>query len=135
MRVKAPLDADDDGFLTQECPYCNRRFKAAFTKGSRNHLRYCPYCGTQGQNCWYTVEQIEYLHGVAAGDPQSPPAEDPTPLPVHKFACHRESIKYVGAARKLYCIVCGEASSLTSKTAARKAPARKAPARKATVKK
>lgn len=52
---------DRDGFLSQECPTCLRRFKAKFEKGSTNVLSHCPYCNHVGHNCWWTTEQVEFL--------------------------------------------------------------------------
>jgi hypothetical protein len=130
MKVKVPLKTDADGFLTQECPHCNQVFKAEFAD-SGQHLRHCPYCGTQGQHCWYTVPQIKYMESVAAGTPGKKPREGKANMPIHKFACHGARIKYDGAAENLYCIVCGEQTPVTRKAVARKATPRKKPPRKA----
>jgi len=110
VRFHCPLTADPDGFLTQECPYCSRRFKAAFGKGSRKHLRYCPYCGIEGQNCWYTLKQIRYLEKVARGKPGRMPREESSPEAMHKFACHGHRIKHDGSASHLRCPACGKRS-------------------------
>src|ERR1700694_4529385 len=114
MKVKYPLKADADGFLSQECPYCNKVFKAAFGKGSRKPLSYCPYCGAQGQNCWFTTTQMDYLRRAALkhpSTPRKPPAESDGPSETFRFPCHRDVIKHEGSDTKLSCIVCGERAS------------------------
>jgi hypothetical protein len=114
MKVKVPLTADADGFLTQDCPHCQRRFKAAFGKGGGMVLRHCPYCGAEGHNSCYTLEQIRYMESVAANQPVAMPVESTAAMPVHTFKCHRKRIKYDPAAGvkpgKLRCIVCGKRS-------------------------
>ena len=64
MEVSFPTDVD--GFLSHECPSCEQRFKVQFGKGSEEPISYCPYCGFNGQDCWYTQPQIEYIQVVAA---------------------------------------------------------------------
>lgn len=59
-----PTDAD--GFLSQECPSCELRFKVVFAEGSEEPISYCPYCGYNGQNCWHTQPQVDYMQAVAA---------------------------------------------------------------------
>lgn len=63
MEVGFPTDAD--GFLSQECPSCELRFKIQFGQGSEEPISYCPYCGHKGQDCWHTTEQVEHLKSVA----------------------------------------------------------------------
>lgn len=64
--VSVSLQTDDDGFLSQECPSCKRRFKAKFSEGSDQPISFCPYCGHNDTGCWWTPEQAEYLSAIAA---------------------------------------------------------------------
>ena len=57
---------DTDGFLSQECPSCRQRFKAVFGEGSEEPISYCPYCGYNGNDCWYTQDQVEHIQAAAA---------------------------------------------------------------------
>lgn len=63
MEVSFPTDAD--GFLSQECPSCEQRFKVVFGEGSEEPISYCPYCGYKGNDCWYTQEQVDHMQAVA----------------------------------------------------------------------
>jgi hypothetical protein len=114
MIVDVKLDPDEDGFVSQECPYCNEKFKTGFGKGSRKPHRYCPYCGAHAPNCW-TSEQIKYLDSVAQGKPLPMPPEVPDAMVIHKFRCHRDQIKHDGSNKKLYCVVCGRKSRVRTK--------------------
>ena len=64
MEINLPTDTD--GFLSQECPSCKQRFKVIFGQGSEEPISYCPYCGHNGQNCWFTQAQADYIQSVAA---------------------------------------------------------------------
>jgi hypothetical protein len=64
MQLSFPTDKD--GFLSQECPSCEQRFKVRFGEGSEEPISFCPYCGYNGRDCWYTKEQISYIEAVAA---------------------------------------------------------------------
>jgi len=64
LQVSFPTDRD--GFLSQECPSCEQNFKVLFGEGSEQPISFCPYCGHEGQQCWYTKAQIEHLQAVAA---------------------------------------------------------------------
>ncbi len=64
--MQVSLATDQDGFLSQECPDCERRFKVLLGQGSDQPIRHCPYCGHEGENCWWTPEQAEYLGAVAS---------------------------------------------------------------------
>ena len=57
---------DSDGFISQECPSCGQRFKVVFGEGSEEPISYCPYCGFNGNDCWYTQQQVEHIQTVAA---------------------------------------------------------------------
>lgn len=61
MNLNITFNLDNDGFLSQECPTCLKRFKAKFGSGSKETLSYCPYCGHHGSNCWWTQEQVKYI--------------------------------------------------------------------------
>jgi hypothetical protein len=56
---------DSDGFLSQECPTCVKIFKTKPGSGSEKPIGFCPYCGYQGLDCWWTTEQVEYIQGMA----------------------------------------------------------------------
>jgi hypothetical protein len=59
------LSTDTDGFLSQECPSCNQQFKVVLGEGSEEPISFCPYCGHEGRDCWFTQEQIDHIQGVA----------------------------------------------------------------------
>jgi len=64
VKVRIPTDAD--GFTSQECPACRRRFKVVFSAQGGHPLAYCPYCGHHGHQCWWTSDQVKYFQGVVA---------------------------------------------------------------------
>ena len=70
--MKFNFDTDSDGYISQECPVCYKRFKVNFKKGSNKPLSFCPYCNYNGQNCWFTQPQIEYIKNVVAKEYISP---------------------------------------------------------------
>jgi len=70
VEVSFPTDAD--GFLSQECPSCEQRFKVLLGEGSEEPIAYCPYCGHHGHQCWYTTEQVDYLQTVAISTTVAP---------------------------------------------------------------
>ena len=70
--MEVSFSTDADGFLSQECPSCEQRFKVIFGEGSEEPISYCPYCGYNGQNCWYTQEQVDYMQTVAANTALAP---------------------------------------------------------------
>jgi len=70
LEVSFPTDAD--GFISQECPSCVHRFKVLFGEGSEKPIAYCPYCGHQGHQCWYTAEQVDYIQAVAVSTTVGP---------------------------------------------------------------
>lgn len=59
------FETDADGFLSQECPGCLRRFKVLFGEGSDGTLSFCPYCQHTGEDNWLTPEQLNYAQTVA----------------------------------------------------------------------
>ena len=70
--ISIRLSTDADGFLSQACPSCKRRFKAKFNEGSDQPISFCPYCGHNDTGCWWTPEQAEYLSGKAAEEVVAP---------------------------------------------------------------
>ena len=74
--VTVSLPTDSDGFVSQECPACSRRFKVVFGKGSDRPIGHCPYCGHAEQNCWWTKEQASYLAAVAGQEITGPLLDD-----------------------------------------------------------
>ena len=62
MNISFPTDSD--GYLSQECPSCEHRFKVRFGEGSEEPISFCPYCGYKGHDCWYTQDQVEYIQAV-----------------------------------------------------------------------
>ena len=63
--MKVSLPTDSDGFLSQECPFCEQRFKVLFGQGSQEPVSHCPYCGHIGQQGWLTKAQQDYVTAVA----------------------------------------------------------------------
>ncbi len=68
-KITLSLPTDSDGFITQECPKCRRKFKVRYIKPEKGEvpklLSYCPYCGFNGNNCFWTREQTEYIQKIA----------------------------------------------------------------------
>src|SRR5262245_48215247 len=73
--VSLTLSTDEDGFVSQECPSCERRFKVVFGAGSEKPISFCPYCSHEGTGCWWTSEQAEYISAVAAAEIIGPELE------------------------------------------------------------
>jgi hypothetical protein len=63
--VQFSFPTDSDGFISQKCPTCRRRFKVRVSARGRYSLHYCPYCGLESDKGWLTEEQQEYV--CAAG--------------------------------------------------------------------
>ncbi len=74
ISVSIPTDAD--GYVSQECPGCRRRFKVRFEQGTGKTLSHCPYCRHDGEQCWWTTEQVEYLQAVASKQVVEPMLND-----------------------------------------------------------
>lgn len=129
------LSTDGDGYLSQQCPCCNRRFKVRHDDSGKT-LAHCPYCSQDGTDCWWTTEQVAYLESVllepllvdatreltGLNRPGSAvrfegtrrairqlaaPVEPEDPMPLITFACCGQSIKHDGRSKKLRCIICG----------------------------
>ncbi len=62
--ISVSIPTDGDGFVSQECPHCSRRFKVRFEQGTGKTLGHCPYCAYAGKDCWWTTEQADYLTEV-----------------------------------------------------------------------
>ncbi len=69
------FNTDSEGFISQECPACERRFKIQPGKGSPRPVSHCPFCKHFGADCWFTPEQVEYVGSVAARDVLGPHLE------------------------------------------------------------
>lgn len=108
MNVKCSLKPDADGFLSQECPHCNKRFKVRFGKGSKKPLSYCPYCGTNGHHGWWTAVQMQHMDLVASKKRGTTPVEGDGPNEFARSKCCGEQFKYAGSTEKLYCPICGQ---------------------------
>lgn len=66
--ITVKLSTDSEGFLSQECPSCERRFKVKLGEGSDQPIAYYPYCGHAGKSCWWTPEQAAYLSAKVKAD-------------------------------------------------------------------
>jgi hypothetical protein len=74
MNIPVSLPLDSDGFLRRECPRCERQFKWHHGPADEEAVTYadppayyCPFCGEPATHgSWWTKEQIEYAHGMAA---------------------------------------------------------------------
>ena len=67
--ISIPLDGD--GYLSRECPNCERQFKCfAHDEGDPTaevaDQFFCPLCGQPaGPDEWWTPQQLEYAQGAA----------------------------------------------------------------------
>lgn len=75
-QISVSLPTDSDGFLSQECPVCKRRFKVKFGEGSEKPVAYCPHCGHGGERCWWTTQQAQYFAGTAGREVVGPMLDD-----------------------------------------------------------
>lgn len=75
IELNIRFNTDDDGFLSQECPACQKRFKTKFGEGSDLPISFCPYCGHQGQGCWWTKGQADYIADIASKSVVEPELE------------------------------------------------------------
>lgn len=74
--MNVSLKTDMDGFISQECPACKRRFKAKFGEGSDKPLAFCPYCGHADTECWWTPQQVEFFQSAVADKVVGPMLDD-----------------------------------------------------------
>lgn len=70
--VTVSFKTDDHGFISQECPACEMRFKVRLGSGSSQPIAHCPYCEHDGEGCWWIPEQADYLSEVAAREVLDP---------------------------------------------------------------
>lgn len=70
--VELKLRTDSEGFLSQECPSCETRFKVKLGEGSDQPIAFCPYCGHNGHDCWWTPEQAEYISATVGEEMVGP---------------------------------------------------------------
>ena len=132
--MKISLSTDLDGFLSQECPSCKQIFKVVLDEDSEAAITFCPYCGYEGQDCWWTQEQADYMATVAFNAFIKPelnklskastgllnidvkhdfPSDESSPIDVERdfevyhFPCHGETVKAY-RHEKLFCIICGQ---------------------------
>jgi hypothetical protein len=77
-RISLRLATDEDGYMSQECPCCENRFKVKYGEGSDKPISFCPYCKHKGQNCWWTKEQVDYLESVVVKESIVPEFEKMT---------------------------------------------------------
>lgn len=137
-QVTLPLDKD--GFLSQECPACERRFKVKPTHGTGRTIAYCPYCSHHGKDCWWTKEQAAHVSALAAkvmseelnkgmksvagftwsaGSPiEVPPvpSESQEPSSQFDFPCCSEAVK-ISATASATCIICGRVAPIKGSAA------------------
>jgi hypothetical protein len=66
VTLSVSLNTTSDGFMSQECPACERIFKVAPGKGSPEPVTHCPYCNHEGENCWLTKDQAAYMGAYGA---------------------------------------------------------------------
>ena len=64
MTISLSIPSDDDGFLSRECPTCLGTFKAKVIDGGIT-VHFCPYCGHEGDDCWWTSDQLAYARAAA----------------------------------------------------------------------
>lgn len=79
--VSVSLSKDADGFLSQECPSCERLFKVILIDVSAREddgkeQSYCPYCGQYSKEDWWTEEQWEYMKALAVNKLLNPLLRD-----------------------------------------------------------
>ncbi|MEQ1636840.1 MAG: toll/interleukin-1 receptor domain-containing protein [Methylococcales bacterium] len=133
MEIRFPTD--NDGFLSQECPSCNQQFKVTFGGGGNEPISFCPYCGHEGQECWFTKEQVNYIQSAVTNvilepelkklghqfkyvglstnisDVSSTPFDADIDFEVFRFPCCNETVK-ADQHEKLFCIICGKEKNI-----------------------
>lgn len=62
--ISLRIPSDDDGFISRECPTCLGTFKAKVIDGG-TIVHFCPYCGHEGDDCWWTPDQLAYARAAA----------------------------------------------------------------------
>jgi hypothetical protein len=80
-RVTMRIPIDDDGFVRQKCPTCDREFKRLHRDEADESTQaqlggfYCPYCAIQSSGNWLTDAQTEQLRAIALRDVAQPTVE------------------------------------------------------------
>lgn len=125
---------DSSGFLSQECPSCHQYFKMMPGQGSSEPVSFCPYCGYEGRQCWFTPEQIEHIHSVTISrlaahslkdfggakssipDPAISPVDIEDEMENKRFPCCDETVK-ITRVDTAFCIICGAQYSMVESDA------------------
>jgi hypothetical protein len=75
-RIEVSFPSDGDGFFSQQCPSCTKRFKVRVDDESDHSANFCPYCGVRSEDGWLTEEQEAYAMGVVSEQVVDPMLED-----------------------------------------------------------
>jgi hypothetical protein len=75
-RIEVSFPSDSDGFISQQCPSCTRRFKVRVDDESDHSMNFCPYCGGESEDGWLTEEQEAYAMGLVTEQVVDPMLED-----------------------------------------------------------
>jgi hypothetical protein len=75
-RIEVSFPSDGDGFVSQQCPSCTKRFKVRVDDESDHSANFCPYCGVRSEDGWLTEEQEAYAMGVVSEQVVDPMLED-----------------------------------------------------------
>lgn len=65
------IPADEDGYVSFQCPYCNQRFKLNVNEFQESEVidLYCPICGLANEvDCFYSNEIIEKALSIAENE-------------------------------------------------------------------
>lgn len=65
MSETIEFPTDEDGFISRECPTCFGQFKAPVINGNST-VHFCPYCGHEGEDCWWTPDQVDMIQKATA---------------------------------------------------------------------
>jgi hypothetical protein len=76
QRIQVSFSTDGEGFISQRCPSCNRKFKIRINEEGDDSLTHCPYCGCESEEGWLTEEQEAYALGVFAQQAVDPMLEE-----------------------------------------------------------
>jgi len=75
-QVMVSFPTDGEGFISQQCPSCRRRFKVRVDDSSDRSVNFCPYCGGRSSEGWLTEEQHAYAMGQVAEQVVNPMLKD-----------------------------------------------------------
>ena len=73
--VSISFPTDSGGYISQQCPTCERRFKIRVDDNGQE-VNHCPYCGSGAENGWLTEEQQAYAVAVVAEQAIDPIIEE-----------------------------------------------------------